>query len=501
MHSLCIPAFAVVCLGTLTAQSVTLDKSGGALGGTAIFSIAGPPSTVYVLVLATSERPTPVPELGITLDVPLDLLELSAVLPGFVGVFPPAGTVAPVLPLPNIPALESLVLSAQAVGGDPLVVSNLVRLTPQTPGTFKPALGQPSVPIAGGGHAAAGNGELLFVGGSGPLAQRYASRTEEWSAAGVSFGVGLLSQTTGLADGRVLFTGGIGLDGQPTSAAAVYDPATQQTTTLSMGIARAGHGASLLGDGRVLITGGFEVVSLTDPIALFAGIRASTELFDPATNTFASGPNMLEARALHASTSLTNGQALITGGMTLIPIVNLPTVSATAYRFNPATGSFGLPALMNGARFLHSAVGLSDGKVLLAGGLTLDHSTFLVTLNILDIVVGTRTDCQLYAPGVLGFGTFTTVAGMQEGRAGAAIAPLPNGGALIAGGFRLTIDIPTQTFVATATASADVFRQGPNAIAGTGAMGAARLFPISANLPDGTVLVVGGGGAAEIYQR
>jgi len=40
----------------------------------------------------------------------------------------------------------------------------------------------------------------------------------------------------------------------------------------------------------------------------------------------------------------------------------------------------------------------------------------------------------LFSVGLFGFGTFTTVPGMQEGRAGAAIAPLPNGGALIAGG-------------------------------------------------------------------
>lgn len=501
MHPVHVAALAVALAVPVTAQTVSLDKSGGALGGVTTFSITGPADSVYVLLLATSERTTPIPELGVTLDIPLDLLDLSVLLPGFFGVFPAAGEVTPLLPLPNLPALASLVVSAQAVGGDPLVASNLVRVTPQARGTFKPALTQPSVPIVGGGHATAPDGELLFVGGSGPAAQRYASRTEEWTLGGVSFGVGLLSQTTGLADGRVLFTGGIGLDGQPTNAAAVYDPATQQTTTLTMAIARAGHGASLLGDGRVLVTGGFEVVSLTDPLVLFAGIRASTELFDPSTSAFTPGPNMLEARALHASSGLTNGQALVTGGLTLIPIVNLPTVSATAYRYNPASNSFGLPAFMSGGRFLHSAAGLSDGKVLLAGGMTLDLTTFLVTLNPLDILIGTRTDCQLYAPALLGFGTFTTVTGMQEGRAGAAIAPLPNGGALIAGGFQLTIDFPTQTFVATATATADVFRQGPNAITATGAMAAPRLFPITANLPDDTILVLGGGGNAEIYQR
>jgi hypothetical protein len=91
---------------------------------------------------------------------------------------------------------------------------------------------------------------------------------------------------------------------------------------------------------------------------------------------------------------------------------------------------------------------------------------------------------------------------MQEGRAGAAIAALPNGEALIAGGFRLTIDIPNASFELTATGSADLFSQGPNVIQPTGSMSAARIFPVSVNLPDGTVMIVGGGlTQAEIYQR
>jgi hypothetical protein len=489
--------------GPLMAQGLTLDKTGGGIPGPATFPIQGGAGDFYALLFSGVERSTPFPGLGITLDISDDLVDICVALPGFLGSLDAAGRASPALAIPNIPALEGITLSFQALSGSQaLAVSNMVRLTPQRVGTFRPSLQAPQLPIAGGGHAVAPDGSLLFVGGTGPAAQRYDSRREEWSLAGVSFGVGLLSQTTGLPDGRVLFTGGLGLDGQPSAAAAVYDPSTQQTTTLSMAIPRAGHGASLMGDGKVLITGGLETVSLTDPLQLFAGIRASTEIFDPATGTFSAGPNMLEARALHASSSLSTGEVLITGGLTLLPIVNIPTVSATAYRYNPSSRSFGLPALMSGGRFLHSAVGLSDGKVLIAGGMTLDLSVFLQTGNIADLIIGTRTDCQLYRPSLLGFGSFTTVAGMQEGRAGAAIAALPGGGALIAGGFRLTIDLPNSAFEVTATASADLFSQGPNTIQPTGAMAAPRLFPLAVGLPDGTVMVVGGGpGAAEIYQR
>ncbi|HEX6810075.1 MAG TPA: hypothetical protein VF384_00505 [Planctomycetota bacterium] len=487
-----------------TAQGLSLDKYGGGLGQSMELRAQGLPGELYLFALDLQEHTTPIPALGITLDITDTFIPLSLQLPGFVGFTDSNGQAAASLPLPADPWLEGLVLSLQAISGNgPFRVSNLVRVTPQLPGTWKPALSLPALPINGGTVAAMANGELLFIGGSGPGAQRYKSRTEEWELAGVTFGVGLLSQSTELADGRVLFTGGLDLvTGQPTNAAAIYDPVAQTTTPVAMSAARAGHGASRMGDGRVLVTGGMSAFDLLNPLSMFTGIQVGTEVFDPATSSFVPGPNMLEARAMHTSTTLTNGQVLIAGGITLIPLVNVPTVSATAYKFNYQTGSFGLPSTFAGARFLHSAAPLSNGKVLIAGGLSLDLTTFLTTLNLADLVVGTRSDCQVYSPSLFGFGTFATVNGMQEGRAGAAIAALPNGGALIAGGFAVTIDPTTSAFALGASASADVFTQGPNTVTPTGSMAAPRMFPTTVLLPDGTIMVVGGGPVnAEIWQR
>ncbi|MCA8965645.1 MAG: hypothetical protein H6838_06535 [Planctomycetes bacterium] len=491
----------LACVAPALAQNLDLDKVGGALGGTTTMQLAGNPGEFYAILLDYQEQSTYLPALGVTLDIRDIYASLSFNLPGFSGVTDASGAASASAVIPNDPALASLTLSLQAVAyGSTWSVSNLVRITPQAAGTFAPLRSQPAVPISGGGVVAGADNELLFVGGSGPVAQTLRTRTEDWSAAGATFGVGLLSQTTTLADGRVLFTGGLDLlTGQPTAAAAVYDPATQTTTTLAMGTARAGHGASLLGNGKVLVTGGSSALNLSNPLSLFTGILVSTELFDPATDTFSPGPNMLEARAMHTSTTLTNGNVLIAGGITLIPFLNIPTVSATAYRFNPSNNSFGFPSTFGGGRFLHSAVALDNGKVLLCGGINIDFTQFLTTLNIQDLIINTRTDCQVYTPGILNFGTFATVNGMQEGRAGAALAALPNGGALMAGGFQLAIDAQTQTFVFGATATADVL--GQNTITATGSMAAPRLFPLAVNLPDGTVLVVGGGGNAEVYQR
>lgn len=504
-HARILPLLAAsLCAAPALAQNLELDKRGGALGGTTTFTIAGNPNEFYVILLDYLEQTTPVPALGVTLAIRDIHAGLSFNLPGFAGGTDASGAASASATIPNDPILTSIVLSLQAVGyhNSTWRASNLVRVTPQASGTFLPLLHQPALPIQGGGVVHGDDGDVLFVGGSGPAAQTLHTRTEEWSAAGTTFGVGLLSQTTTLADGRVLFTGGIdAVTGQPTTAAAVYDPATQTTTTLAMATARAGHGASLLGNGKVLVTGGSSALNLSNPLSLFTGILTSTELFDPATNTFAPGPNMLEARAMHTSTTLTNGNVLIAGGITLIPFLNLPTVSATAYRFNPSNNSFGLPATFGGGRFLHSAVALDNGKVLLCGGINIDFTQFLQTLNIQDLIITTRSDCQLYTVGVLNFGSFATVNGMQEGRAGAAMAPLPSGGALIAGGFQLAIDAQTQTFAFAATGSADVFAQSPNTMTATGAMAAPRMFPAAANLPDGTVLVWDGATAAEVWQR
>jgi hypothetical protein len=156
---------------------------------------------------------------------------------------------------------------------------------------------------------------------------------------------------------------------------------------------------------------------------------------------------------------------------------------------------------MNGGRFLHSAIGLSNGKVLIAGGINIDLTQFIATGDPTTIVMGTLSDCQVFTQTLFG-GSFATVTGMQQGRAGAGLAALPNGEALIAGGVEATFDIPNNSFVLTPTETADRFSSNPsNAIVPTGSMSGARFLPVLANLPDATVMVVGGGPLnAEIYQ-
>ncbi|MCA1588103.1 MAG: hypothetical protein LC744_05510 [Chloroflexi bacterium] len=67
-----------------------------------------------------------------------------------------------------------------------------------------------------------------------------------------------------------------------------------------------GHTLTLLANGQVLVTGGYNGSDYT----------ASAELYDPASNTWSSAPSMSIGRYAPAATLLASGQVLVTGGFT-----------------------------------------------------------------------------------------------------------------------------------------------------------------------------------------
>jgi hypothetical protein len=90
---------------------------------------------------------------------------------------------------------------------------------------------------------------------------------------------------------------------------------------------------------------------------------------------------------------------------------------------------------------------------------------------------------------------------MSDGRAAAAVAPLPDGGAVVVGGLKITFNNQMQVFEAVTLQTADRYSATANSFSVTGAPGAARSGAIAVALPDGTVLIVGGGPTnAEFYQ-
>ncbi len=153
-----------------------------------------------------------------------------------------------------------------------------------------------------------------------------------------------------LGDGRVLVTGGSRTDasGAPNfsrATAEIFDPLSLSSSALpSMAVPRAGHEATLLADGRVLVTGGH-------------GSIATAEVYDPGTVGFSGAGTMTQARRDHTATLLGDGSVLVAGGG-----------SFTADRWIPSQNGFFQVQNMGDVRSLHTAVLVANGRVMIAGG-------------------------------------------------------------------------------------------------------------------------------------
>jgi len=103
---------------------------------------------------------------------------------------------------------------------------------------------------------------------------------------------------------RILLAGGF--NGAPLSTAELYDVAADSfsPTANTLGSARYDHTATLLDDGRVLIVGGRKLGTIIE----------ATEIYRPSTNDFVAGPAMGYARADHRAIKLQNGKVLVVGG-------------------------------------------------------------------------------------------------------------------------------------------------------------------------------------------
>jgi hypothetical protein len=134
------------------------------------------------------------------------------------------------------------------------------------------------------------NGNVLFTGGLTDLGIGGAELYD--SAAGTFSGAGRMStyrhhqSATLLPNGTVLVAGGAGQSGSsnfPVATAEIYDPATGSFSTAGrLTSARYGHTATLLNNGRVLITGGApNSFNLPIPAHLPLTILSSAEIYTP----------------------------------------------------------------------------------------------------------------------------------------------------------------------------------------------------------------------------
>lgn len=159
------------------------------------------------------------------------------------------------------------------------------------------------------------DGRWLLLGGQGENGPRsIASFWDPRTQASVDLPSGMTTarafhSATVLADGSVLIAGGVGADGSAVvSNAERFNPGSGGFEVLSTGTppARTRHTATLLADGRVLFTGGIG----TQGIALDGLV-----LWDPRTGASAPLPAHLAApRSTHTATLLPSGYVLFSDG-------------------------------------------------------------------------------------------------------------------------------------------------------------------------------------------
>jgi hypothetical protein len=242
-------------------------------------------------------------------------------------------------------------------GGDAVGPLGAELYDPST-GTFTPT---GSMAPSQGSATLLNNGKVLMTGGSD--AELYDPATGTFTAAGAYADAGSAFQLivpTLLADGRVLITGCTYIDDGyceyvPADVAQLYDPATDTFSLTGAYGFRRGT-TTLLTNGKVLFAGG----------ATDGAVYRDAKLYDPSTGNFTRTGDMTVYRDTHTATLLPDGRVLITGER---DFSNGPS-NRSAELYDPSTGTFRSIGNMIERRAWHAATLLKDGRVLITGGLT-----------------------------------------------------------------------------------------------------------------------------------
>jgi hypothetical protein len=266
---------------------------------------------------------------------------------------------------------------------------------------------------------------------------------------------------TTLPDGRHLVAGGCDVDGCTTASGSAFllgpDGAVPTGDLVQ---ARDGHTATLLADGDVLVAGGYAGEG-TPPLT-------SAEVYDIDAGTWQPVGNLALGRGGHAAALLGDGRVVVAGGW-----VGGGTSTATTEIYDPATQRFtpgpDLPLAVDGL----AASPLRDGSVLVVGGTPDGSSASSTAIRI-------RADGSAEWVGDLATPRFKHTA-----------VPLPSGEALVLGGTTDDQHLLRSTEIFDPGRGA--FRAGPDLVAGR-----YKLSGSAAVLPDGRVVVAGGGPGLEV---
>ena len=296
-----------------------------------------------------------------------------------------------------------------------------------------------------------------------PVAMATAQTPGTWTATGSMATARYDFKATLLNNGKVLVTGGVDASRNATASAELYDPSTGiWTATTPMTTRRSAHTATLLPDGRVLVAGGYNTTA-----------TASAELYDPATGLWTPTGSMNTKRVTQMATLITtgalSGMVLVAGGSSVCQ--GCTPILDTAEVYDPSTGLWADTGRMTIAKYWDrpSPATLPDGSILIVGGVTCCPYHWFNEAESYDQV------SQTWTP---------TSAKMTK--ANETTALLPDGRVLVAGGTKGTQ--PTSKNVA----DAELFDSSAGTWTATASMSTDRDLHTLTLLASGQALVAGG---------
>jgi hypothetical protein len=271
-----------------------------------------------------------------------------------------------------------------------------------------------------------------------------------------------------LPDGRVLILGGKDSHGAtvPLDRTEAYDPSTKSF----------GKPDSIPTIPDSSATGPeYSAVSLADGRVLIITSLGSAYLYDPSTGAVRATGSMTTGRRLETATLLSDGRVLVAGGVA-------GPDTATAELYDPVTGTFRSTGSMTTPREDGIAVLLGDGRVLVVGGVPVLPGD--ASAELYDPKTGTfsATGSMTYAPIYTINGGYPSATLLRDGRV------------LIAGG-EVHLSGPSNL---GATALADLYDPKSGTFSATGPMTASRGGQTATLLDDGRVLIAGGAGDASV---
>lgn len=271
-----------------------------------------------------------------------------------------------------------------------------------------------------------------------------------------------------LGNGKVLIAGGY--NDHYIKSAEIYDPVSGSFTATedNMVSPRSGAAGVLLRGGTALLIGGYN-----------GSYISSGETYDPTSDTFtATYGSMTVARQNPAAVLMRDGNVLVIGGFN-------GSFLGSAEQYKTSTRTFEATlGVLTDAREGHTATLLSDGKVLVAGGCNNSQSGKVVCDSFLS-------SAEIYDPDT---DEFTATGSMKTARMSHIAVRLPNGKVLIAGG----------TDGTSALSTAEIYDPDTGEFTQVGNLQIARIGATASTLSNGKILIAGGHSdqylaSAEIY--